>query len=574
MNTSIHIIITGLIILCPWLASGQTDSLPEFSAPLPIPLYLAGNFAELRGGHFHGGIDIKTQQVEGIPVLAAADGYISRVKISLGGYGNALYITHPNGYTTAYGHLQQFNTEITKFVQQAQYQDQKFTIERFLLPNQIAVKKGDTIALSGNSGGSGGPHLHFEIRKTKGSIAQNPLKFGFDIKDNIPPTLKNIGFYPMNDTSSINGQNEPLILPLRKKGNTFYIYPSTPLKARGVIGVGIEAIDKLNGSHNICGVYTISLFADSNTIYTHQMDEIRFENTRFIQTHVDFYEAKKNKRKIQKSYLTSYNNLRIYRDVKNKGLIYFSKFGHDIDYHISDVHGNSSTLHTAISYDSIPFLIENKLDSFTLFKFNTPNMHNQSDLKVTIPKYSLYEDLKFVTSSTDTITSGVAKVHFIQNLYTPLQKKMTISIKTDSVPLNKGVKFYAVSLTNDFDVISPEGGSYSKGWLTFKTRSMGPYTVLEDTIPPTIRPVNFSTTSKTINQLDKLVFKVDDKHSGVKSFNAFIDGKWHLLEYDYKTNRAWINLDHRLPEKGTHLLEIKVGDAVNNFKTFSFNFIW
>ena len=552
----------------------QDGSLPQFGAPLPIPMNLAGNFAELRSGHFHGGIDIKTNQVEGIPVLAAEDGFISRVKISLGGYGNCLYITHANGYSTTYGHLQRFNDEINDFVLNQQYAQEKFTIEQFFLPYQIPVKKGDTIALSGNSGGSGGPHLHFEIRKTKGSIPQNPLLFGFDIKDNIAPILKNIGIYPMNDTSFINGQNNPLMLPLVKRGSSYVVSPAKKLKARGVLGFGIEAIDKLNGSNNICGVYNVSLFADSNLIYRHQMDEVRFENTRFIQTHVDFYEWKKNKRKIQKSHLTTYNNLRIYKDVKNKGLVYFSKYGHQMDYSVMDVSGNPSFVQLNIAYDSSSYPTPLNTDSFTLFVYQQNGTFATDELKVAIPSYSLYEDLKFSTRQSDTLPQGVSKVHYVQDLYTPLQKKMTVSIKTDSVLQEKGNKFFAVSLNKKLKTIAPEGGNYENGWVTFRTRSMGPYTILEDTVPPVIEPVNFSTTTPQIRTKKQLILKAEDALSGVKTFNAYIDGKWHLLEYDYKTNLVWINLDHRLPAEGEHTLEIKIGDSVNNYKTFSFNFIW
>ena len=549
----------------------QTGSNLTFSSPLNIPLFLAGNFGEIRGGHFHAGIDIKTQQVEGHVVLAAADGYISRVKISLGGYGNALYITHTNGYTTAYGHLQKFNEEITSYITKEQYKDKKFTIERFLPKNKISVKKGDTIAISGNSGGSGGPHLHFEIRKN--GIPQNPLLYGFDIKDDIAPIIKHIGIYPMNDTSFINGKNTPLILPIKNIGTHYKIASSSKIKGKGVLGFGIETIDKLNGATNRCGVYSISLQADNHVIYSHQMDEISFDVTRFIQTHVDFYEAKKNKRRIQKSYLTSYNKLKIYKDVSNKGLVYFSKFGHHLNYSVTDVYGNNSQISFNVEYDSTKYSSETKPYSFTLFKYNVDNQLKSDGLNIFIPKFSLYENLKFTTSLADSLPNAVAPVYYIQDLYTPLQKKMTVSIRTkkDSVLSSK---YFAVSLNKKLKVISPEGGKYDNGWVTFKTRSMGPYTILVDTIPPTIKSINFNSNTLNFSQLNQLTFKIKDQSSGVKFYNAYIDGEWVLLEYDYKTNLAWINLNHHTPTKGEHLLELKIGDSVNNFNSYSFKFIW
>jgi hypothetical protein len=514
MRFSFHILFIAFILFPFGNIRAQKDTSINFSAPLHIPLFLAGNFGEIRGGHFHAGIDIKTQQEEGFPVLAAADGYISRVKISLGGYGNALYITHANGYTTAYGHLQRFNKEINDLIIPFQYQEKKFTIEKFFSAVTIPVKKGDTIGVSGNSGGSGGPHLHFEIRKN--GIPQNPLKFGFDIKDNIQPTIKNVGIYPMNDTSYINGQNTPLMLSVKKVGSRYILNTTNSLKGRGVLAFGVEAIDKLNGSNNRCGVYNISLRADSQLIYSHQMDQISFENTRFIQTHVDFYQAKKNKRRIQKSYLNSYNKLKIYQNIKNKGFVYFSKYGHQMNYDIVDVYDNKSALDFYVAFDSNTYETEDKLEQHTFFPYTENNHYENEELTVTIPSYSLYEDLKFKTSTKDTITEGVSKVHYVQNLFTPLQKKMTISIRcveNDSL----GSKYYAISLNEKLKMISPEGGKYTKGWVTFRTRSMGPYTVLLDTIAPTIKPVNFSNSTTTFNNLNQIVLKVNDTSSGVKN---------------------------------------------------------
>lgn len=555
-------------------SKAQNDSSQLFSAPLAIPMYLAGNFGEIRSGHFHAGIDIKTQQLEGFPVLAAADGYVSRVKISLGGYGNALYITHPNGYTTTYGHLQQFNEEITKFVRKEQYAKEKFEVELFFPPSQIKVLQGDTVALSGNTGGSGGPHLHFEIRTTNGSVPQNPLKFGFDIKDNIPPIFKNLALYPLNDTSSVNGQTTPIIFPIRKSGKNYVLANNTSIKARGVIGFGIEAIDKLNGSNNRCGVYNITLTADTSVIYSHQMDAISFDETRFINTHVDFYNWKKNKKRVQKSYLNSYNKLQIYHHVQNNGKVYFSKFGHQMNYTIKDVYGNSSQLNFDVAVDSSSAKPKPKETLPKLLPYNQPNTFSTKDITVRFTPYSFYEDLPFTHSLGDTIAHAVAPVHYIQTLYSPLQKYMQVSIKTDSSISKFGDKLIAVSLTNKLRLLSPEGGTYSNGWVTFKTRSFGPYTIMIDTISPTITPVNFKASTNTFSENSELKLVVKDTLSGIKKYDAYIDGKWHLLQFDAKTGLIWLDFKTVTPNKGPHTLVVRVADAVNNFKVFTFNFIW
>lgn len=556
-------------------AFAQRDSLNQFAAPLNIPMYLAGNFGEIRPGHFHAGIDIKTQQVEGLPVLAAADGYVSRVKISLGGYGNALYITHPNGYTTVYGHLQKFNEEINAFILKEQYAEQSFTIEKFFSANQIPVKKGDVVAVSGNSGGSGGPHLHFEIRATNGNIPQNPLKFGFDIKDNIHPIFKNLAIYPLNDTSLVNGKPFPQFFPLKKLGSKYVLAKPQNLSARGVIGFGVEAIDQLNGASNRCGVYTITLKADTQIIYSHQMDAIGFDVTRFINSHVDFYETSKNKRRIQKSFLTSYNKLQIYKDVKNQGKVYFSKYGHDLNYTITDAYGNQSDFDFSVSVDTLSALPEIEKTTSRVFPYTQENTYSDENIHITFPAYSFYEDMDFEFAvSSDTLKDAVTPVYSIQNLYSPLQTYVSVTIKTPEIENVDVAKFFAVSLDEKNEMISPEGGEFSDGWLRFRTRSLGPYTLMLDTLAPIVKAVNFNQKQSTISHLKQLTFHVEDALSGVKYYNAYIDNKWHLLQFDAKTGTLWMDLDYHTPAKGAHTLLVKVGDAVNNFKTFTFDFIW
>jgi murein DD-endopeptidase MepM/ murein hydrolase activator NlpD len=228
------------------------DTIPKnyFQAPLGVPLYLAGNFGELRSNHFHSGLDMKTQGREGLNVYAAADGYVSRIKISPWGYGKTIYIDHPNGYTTVYAHLQGFKGYIAKKVNIYQYQKESWEIDWYPADTLMRVKKGDIIALSGNTGGSGGPHLHFEIRETESEFPVNPLLFGFKIKDNIKPTIKSMAVFPLNDTSYVNGKNTVQRFQIVKENGTYVLKYGSSINAYGEIGVGIETIDKLNDVSN------------------------------------------------------------------------------------------------------------------------------------------------------------------------------------------------------------------------------------------------------------------------------------------------------------------------------------
>lgn len=248
-------IITLLLVLS---LSSSAQEYPQgyFRSPLDIPIFLSGNFGEIRSNHFHAGLDMKTESVEGKNIYAVADGYISRIKIGHGGYGKTLYITHPNGYTSVYAHLQSYEGEIGEYVLKAQYKKESYEIELFPGKNALLITKGDVIALSGNSGGSGGPHLHFELRETDTETPVNPLLFGFDIKDDIKPTIKKIGIYPVPGKGSANGSDNPKLIEL-SGGNG--VYKLGTLKMSGQIAMGLEVLDKLNGSSNRCGVYSIEL---------------------------------------------------------------------------------------------------------------------------------------------------------------------------------------------------------------------------------------------------------------------------------------------------------------------------
>ena len=553
----------------------QSDQYPKdyFRSPLNVPLYLAGNFGEIRSNHFHAGIDIKTQQREGLDVFAAADGYISRINVSLYGYGKALYITHPNGYTTVYAHLQKFSPEIEEYVRKSQYDKKKFTITLYPSKEELKVTKGQVVAKSGNTGGSGGPHLHFEIRDSKNEVPLNPLLFGFKIKDDIKPILKNVALYPLNDTSYVNGKNKPANYKLYGSAGKYSLAKDVSLKAKGVIGVGIEAIDRLNGSNNRCGVYSIALRADSQLVYKHEMEQIPFHLSRYINSHVDFKLTKKHRKRIQKSFLDANNQLNIYKDVASGGRLYFSKYGHELDYEVIDSYGNKSHLSFKVDVDTNDY--ETTVDSTIQYLKYTEETYLEDDsLKVSIASNSTYKDLPLEWKKLKRHPKAYAPSYEIMDIYTPLHKKMSVSLKIDSVPENYVQKLYAVSLSPKGKVISPEGGKIQGDWMTFKTRSFGAYTVLIDTIPPTVRPHNFKGNGKTFSTLKYISFTIKDNQSGIASYNGYVDDSWVLMEYDTKKKRLWYEFDSERLERGKHSLKVVITDKVGNSKTLAIDFIW
>lgn len=545
-----------------------------FRSPVDIPIYLSGNFGELRGNHFHSGLDIKTNQVEGLPIYAAADGFVSRIKIGLYGYGKALYVTHPNGYTTVYAHLQKFSPEIEAYTKKAQYNSKAFIVELFPNSDVIPVKKGDIIAVSGNTGGSGGPHLHFEIRETKTEVPLNPLHFGFDVKDNIKPTLKTLSIYPLNDTSLVNGKNEALHLSLRGQNGNYNIPGPLEIKARGVIGFGIEAQDFANGSHNRIGVYSIELFVDGEKHYSHYLDNVPFHLTRYINSHIDYEETSTNKRRIQKSFLDPGNQLNIYKDVKYNGKVFFSNFGHELNYVVKDAYGNESTLKFTVDFDSTSSSSP-RIEDGEYFAYQKENLYSAENILVRFPAKTLYRDLYFTHKSMSSGGKFLSEIHHIGKATTPLHDYIFVEIKCELPQNSNPQKLTAVSLDKSNGVITAEGGEWNNGWIKFKTRSLGPYSVMIDTVPPTIKPkykLNADGSLQTIN--NRITFKVTDNLSDINTFNAYINEQWVLMEYDKKTNEMWVEKDIERFGKENLNVRIVVNDNVGNTTNYTNVFQW
>lgn len=582
-----------------------------FRSPLDIPLFLAGNFAEIRPNHFHGGIDMKTESVEGKNVYSVAKGHVSRIKVSTRGYGKVLYIDHPNGYTSVYGHLQKYCGKIEDYVQNQQYRKETFEIELFPSPGELPVESGELVALSGNSGGSSGPHLHFEIRDTKTEWGINPLLFGFDIKDNIPPVIQTLGIYPLSDSSSVNGKKKPVFINPVKANGTYRVPAKLGINVKGPIGFGIEVIDKLNGSGNSCGVFSIDLFCDSDAIYSHDVEKVSFDETRYINSHIDYGLSKSKGRDIQKSFLQPNNRLKIYKNVKNKGVILFNDgLSHEIKYVVKDIYGNTSMLEFTVrshpfreeirensfpedtlltngdllvsGHDSVP-LVETDTDSleqhydslglsydsvparFTFFKYNEYNSFETQDVIISFPKNVLYDNLMFEYSIGTRIKGLVSPVHRIHNPLTPLHSHITVSIKTDSLKKELYSKAIIVSLNGSR--ANSEGGSYDDGFVTTKTRNLGSFSVMIDTVPPLIKPLSVS------GSKEKLVFRISDWLSGIKSYRGTIDDNWILMEYDYKKGLLVYTFDNERVSGGKHSFKLTVTDEKGNSSQYSTNII-
>lgn len=548
--------------------SSSKYPLVDFRSPLDIsPPALSGSFGELRSNHFHSGIDYRTNQREGYPVYAIADGYISRLRVQNSGFGLAIYINHPNGYTSVYGHLQRFGAKIAQQAKAFQYQKKSYEIDEFPNAQFLPVRKGEVIAYSGNSGSSGGPHLHFEIRDSKTEATINPQLFGLEIPDNIPPVISAMYVYRLNH-KPFNESVAKQYFQLDGGNGNYHLNKVSTINLSGEVGFGIITTDKHNGRSGTNGVYSIMLELDGLPVYTSALEKFSFANSRGINSHIDYPTYVNTKRSIQKSFVDPGNPLKIYHNLVNNGKIVFSDGKlHRLKYTVTDSKGNKSTLAFNVQADVNAIIpTPDPAKGVYSYSYTTQNEFNTEDVKVVIPKGSLYNDLAFKYKRLPQPASNAySAVHEIHNKLSPLHAGFEIWIKADSTLNNYKDKALIVSTAR-----SSQGGYFENGYVKAKPRAFGSYFISVDTIPPTITPVNIAN-GKSMSGISKMSFKIRDNLSGIKTFNGYIDGRWILMEFDAKSASLWHTFDERTGP-GKHTLEISVSDMKDNHQKYSITF--
>lgn len=547
--------------------SNNKYPLVDFRPPLDIvPPALAGSFGELRGNHFHSGIDFRTNQREGYPVYAIADGYVSRIRVQNSGFGQALYLTHPNGFTSVYGHLSRFSPKVAQAVKALEYQKKTFELDEFPSADLFPVHKGDLIAYSGNRGSSGGPHLHFEIRDSKTENTINPQLFGIQIPDDIPPVIYSVYLYKLNK-KPFSEYTPKQYFQVTGGAGKYQLSNVSIVNVSGEVGFGITATDKHNGNSGTNGVYSIELEVDGKMVFTSSLERFAFENSKAINSHIDYPAYLSSKRSIQKSFVDPGNPMQIYSNLVNSGRIEFTDQQiHQLKYIVTDSKGNKSILPFSVKSDGNTDVSTPNPPAGVPFFYNRENEFTTDAVKVILPKGTLYNDFNFVYKVKPKPASGAySGIHQIHNNVTPLHIGFDLWIKADA---NLGdLKDKAVIVSTGG---SSQGGIFENGYVKATPKNFGSFYIAVDTTAPTVVPLNISE-GKNMSGIAKMNFKIRDNLSGIKSFNGYIDGNWVLMEFDTKTATLWHTFDEGTA-KGKHQLKLVVEDMKGNVKTYSVNF--
>ena len=568
-----HSLILFFILLIMPLAKlrGQV-AIPKgyFSSPLNIDLTLTGSFSEVRANHFHSGIDFSIQQKVGLPVFAVADGVVSRIKVSPVGFGNALYIDHPNGFTSVYAHLNGYNDTITSYLRTNQYMVKSFEVDLFPKNKKeyLYVKKGQIIGYAGNSGSSGGAHLHFELRNTATENIINPLLFGFDIPDNYPPFIDFIKLYPEDNNSFIGNANDDIRFNLKKSGNREYrLATKDTLSLWGNFSLGVQAFDFNQNQSDRNGFYSLKMFVDKIEFFSMVCDSFAFSESRYVNASIDYANNYISGNRIIKSKKLEGNLLSFFKTEPSNGVLTFSdNKPHEVTVQVDDVTGNAVNLRFWVKpqkpagFVQVPVIADS--DSNISFRYNKINKFETKELKVEFPNGSLYEDMVFRYRKSPSGNGYFSDVHYLHSAETPIHSRIKVSIKPTKLPARLQSKALLVRIDKN-GKRSPAGGSYDNGYVSTTTNIFDGYAIMVDTVPPIIKPWGENNKSKT-----SIKFTVSDNFSGIKTYKGAINGKWVLVEWDPKNKLMTYKFDMMI-ETGKNTFVLYLEDEKGNSSTYT-----
>jgi murein DD-endopeptidase MepM/ murein hydrolase activator NlpD len=570
---------------CFLLQTTEAQEYPQnYLPPLNIPFNLSGSFAELRNNHFHGGIDLRTEQKEGLPVFAIADGYVSRICISPWGYGKILYIRHPDGFTSVYAHLKEMNGMIKHYLKKEQYSQKAFEVDLYPKENLLKVKKGDTIAFSGNTGSSGGPHLHFEIRESFSNWPINPLLCNYSIEDNIPPRIRRILFYPKEGESSIRvtyyGKKTPyhreyhkaFSLNVQYKNGQYALSGVKGLACNGKFAFAVECHDNMNNSGFKLGIYSIELIVNDTLFYQQIMDKFSFDNTRYLNAHIDYEQNRTANRKYHKLFRQPNNPLNFYKKIHDDAYLHVAP-GENLHCKllIGDYNGNTSKLDFEMAHAPIisPSVKEDT-NYIKIMHYETANYFSNNEIELAFQPLSFYDSLLFRYSMKKKNGKIYSNIHKVHNPAVPVHYPYMIRIKAIDLPKHLEEKALICSYGSNAS-LWPIGGTFNNGYVEENLKYFGSFVIGVDSIAPAIQPINIYNNCN-LSKHASIRVRISDNFSGIGTYSACIDGKWILMEYEPKKNLLEYYFDEHL-EKGEHVFELHVKDKKNNERSIKINFI-
>lgn len=557
MNKRYIILIIASILYC------KTNAQQTYISPVDFPITLAGNVGEVRSNHFHSGIDIKALRGVGSPIMAIADGYISRIGVAPFGYGNFLCVTHLDGSTSLYGHLNSFAKPLAQWIKSQQYNVKSYAIDRYLQAGQFPVKAGQVVAFLGNSGSSAGPHLHLEIRD---KTTQNPInmiaKGIYKVPDHIPPTLKRIFVYQSDTIENTNIFHLTQTIDIQTNSDGT-LSPSTKnITLSKPAYLAYEVIDYKDGRTNTMGIYSIEQKVDNQVNFAFKQDHVSFATTRYINSYTQFGQNKKSKYNVVRAYVSDNNRLNIYEKVVNSGLL--DPTSQQVTTNILDDNNNCTQIALNVVYNPTkPALVDfNKNEK--LLKWNSDFSYNDGSIIVNIMAKSLYESTMIYFGKD---TTQLCERFIVGNADIPLQNYISLKIKANS-PEKLRTKALIIKVLNNGKVISC-GGQWNNNFVETKVREFGKFEISYDTIAPKITPLQEN--MKTVR--NPLRFKISDELSGIANYNIIIDGIWALGEYDPKNTMLICNISPTSTPK-KHNVTIQVTDNKQNTTTQKAIYQW